>query len=738
MSVLRRSLLASPQLIEWRHLGDVPADRPSWRPAMALLVVLAGWMAALGQGAGEPAARAELRERLDLFNPGWAQQMRAAFQDVLAELGQRLSVDAEVTGLIGGVSVGVVDGLPETTDANMLATGLSHVTAVSGSNVAVLVGLVQGLLGIMHTPRLWRGIGELSGIWGFALLVGGEITVLRAAAMLTLVTLMRPRSGGRGIVGICAAVLILLLWEPRLAGSVAFGLSVTATAGLMLFSEPVSRWLRRWMPETLANLLAPSAAALLVCQPLLLLIDGQPAAGHQLAANLLALPAVPAVTVLGVLSCLLAEWASPLAAAFALAAVPGGWWIGQVAAYFSAHPFGTVPWPPWPVGGITSGLLVALLAVGTLIGARRGPTPAAEPSAGGHRWRIRSSGDRTDCGRHHRGQPWRWRVRLFSFGGAVLVVIVTVAITGVGQVLSTSRLPVGTPLLQCDVGQGDGLLVQGGGATVLIDTGESPQQITDCLRGAQVSAIDVVVLTHSDIDHAGATEAVAKVAKVDTVLIPDVIDAKLDRSALRLQARQIVRAGLGDAGTIHPVSALAAWRSTAQRTPSGAGISWRALHPEKAAAHGEAVSRPVRDPNANGLAMLIDLPELRVLTLADLDAEAQRAVGRELSALGVRKIDVAKVAHHGSADHWPGLYSQLRPTLGLISCGDGNSYGHPAAKLLATLQRSGTVVRRTDQDGRVAVSVETREPGSAGRGASNPSESALGGQRLAVWCEHGC
>lgn len=752
MRGMRRSLLASPQLIEWRQLGEVRGDRPRWRAGTALLAVLCGWMLALSQGAGEPAARSELRRSLELFDPDWAEQMRAAFGRILADLGGLLPLSPEVTGLIGGVSVGVVDGLPDTTDENMLATGLAHITAVSGSNVAVLVGMVQGLLGLMHTPRLWRGVGELAGIWGFVLLVGGEVTVLRAAAMLTLVTLLRPWSGGRGVVGICVAVVILLLWEPQLAGSVAFGLSVTATAGLMLFSGPVARWLCRWMPEAIANLLAPSTAALMACQPLLLLIDGQPASGHQLAANLLALPAVPAVTVLGVLSCLTAAWAPWLAVVFAMLAAPGGWWIGQVAAHFSSHPFGAIPWPSWPAGGMASGLLLTLLTVGTLIGSGHGPTSTASSSTGSRRLSIRSSDERRDHEAHRprrrrsrrhrprRHRPrlnWRRRVRLVSFGGALLVATATAAVTGIGHVLSASRLPVGTPILQCDVGQGDSLLVQGSGATVLIDTGESEQKITDCLRGAQVTAIDVVVLTHSDVDHAGATEAVAKVAQVDTVLIPDIVDAKLDRAAGRLQARQVVRAGLGDAGSIQAVSGLDSARSSTQQTPTGAGIAWRALHPKKAAP-GAAGGRPVNDPNASSLAMLIDLPDLRLLTLADLNAEGQRSVARELSALGVRRIDVVKVAHHGSADHWPGLYLELRPTLGLISCGRGNSYGHPTSKLLATLQRSGTAVRRTDQHGRVAVSAEPPEVEEGTRKAPRAHESARGGQRLAVWCEHGC
>jgi competence protein ComEC len=86
--------------------------------------------------------------------------------------------------------------------------------------------------------------------------------------------------------------------------------------------------------------------------------------------------------------------------------------------------------------------------------------------------------------------------------------------------------------------------------------------------------------------------------------------------------------------------------------------------------------------------------------LGDLGEQAQSLV---LAAGPIARVDVVKVAHHGSADQNPRTYEALSAAIGLIGVGAGNTYGHPTQLLLDMLDANGTVPFRTDRDGLVLV-----------------------------------
>lgn len=79
------------------------------------------------------------------------------------------------------------------------------------------------------------------------------------------------------------------------------------------------------------------------------------------------------------------------------------------------------------------------------------------------------------------------------------------------------------------------------------------------------------------------------------------------------------------------------------------------------------------------------------------------------------RVDVLKVAHHGSGHQDPGLLRSARPRFALISCGTDNPYGHPAARTLEALEAAGAKVLRTDTDGAIAVSGSGAGLRAAGR-----------------------
>ena len=187
------------------------------------------------------------------------------------------------------------------------ATGLGHLLAVSGQNVAFLMALARPLMERVGLRARWvLGLGVLV---VFVLVTRAEASVLRAAAMaavaLTASGLGRVAPGAR-VLGL--AVLALLLADPLLVHSTGFRLSVAATAGLLVGVRPLARRLPG--PRALAEPLATTLAAQAATAPLLVgMAGGVPAVAT--VANLLAVPAAGLVMMLGLSSGLAAGFVRP-------------------------------------------------------------------------------------------------------------------------------------------------------------------------------------------------------------------------------------------------------------------------------------------------------------------------------------------------------------------------------------------------------------------------------------------
>ena len=253
----------------------------------------------------------------------------------------------------------------------------------------------------------------------------------------------------------------------------------------------------------------------------------------------------------------------------------------------------------------------------------------------------------------------------------------------VWQLLPTPRLPppTGLRLIFLDVGQGDAILLQVPEGAVLVDQGPPEAEVAQQLRDLGVHRLAALVLTHPQRDHVGGAEEVLRRVAVDRVLDP--------RLAL---ASEYQSAAIGEAEhrgvEIVEVRAGASFRL--------GRLLLRALWPDRPGTPGE-------DPNRLPVVLLATYGETDALLTADAETEV---TARLLS----RRIEILKVAHHGSED--PGLAAELRelrPTIAVISCGRGNDYGHPRPATLAALRASpGLSLYRTDEDGRVLVESDGR------------------------------
>lgn len=204
--------------------------------------------------------------------------------------------------------------------------GMSHLTAVSGQNVAYLLAMMAPLLGYLtRTRRLAATLGIIA--W-FVMLTRGEPSVLRASVMASLVTVggfFRWGLNGRVVL---AATTIVLLWiDPMLSRSVGFALSVGATAGLAWCSAATGRIFgTRGVRGIVASTVAAQAGTFLVSTA----IFGVPPV-VSLVANPLSIPVAGVVMTIGLPLSMVASFAAPLAPVVEIILTPLVWWVAMVA-----------------------------------------------------------------------------------------------------------------------------------------------------------------------------------------------------------------------------------------------------------------------------------------------------------------------------------------------------------------------------------------------------------------------
>ncbi|GAA1812058.1 ComEC/Rec2 family competence protein [Agromyces neolithicus] len=438
----------------------------------------------------------------------WSGALRAGFGDAAASLG------GDGGALVPGLAIGDTSAVGAPLDDAMKASSLSHLTAVSGANCAIVTAAAFALAAAAGLGRGTRVGVALVALVGFIVLVTPESSVVRAGAMavVVLIALASGRPHG-GVSALAVAVIALLCVDPWYARDYGFALSVCATAGLLLLAGPLAKAMARVMPTPLAIVLGVPLAAQLACQPVLILLD--PALSlYGVPANLLAAPAAPVGTIAGLVGCLLLPLLPSVGFAFLqIAWVPASW-IALVAHAAAALPFGRLPWIPDAAG---AALLVACTALALWLVLDRTPRP---------------------------------RIRAAAIAVLLIAVALPVGISLGAPTLGRALRPGSWTIAACDIGQGDAVLLRSGGATALIDTGPDPAALRRCLDFLAVDHIDLLVLTHWDADHAGGTSAV--VGRVDTVVHGPLDDERSSRARDPLVAggARAVEVTAGDRGLL--------------------------------------------------------------------------------------------------------------------------------------------------------------------------------------------
>ncbi len=538
--------------------------------------------------------------------------------------------------LLSGLVLGTREGI----DVHALRdAGLSHLVVVSGRHVAVLLaGLltVASACGVGHRGRHRLA---LAGLWWFVLLTRWQPSVLRAAVMATMALVAALRGRSRDTVHTLAiTALLLLLADPMLARQPGFALSVLAAAGVMV---AVRR--RDGDPPTgVALAVRATVGAQIATAPIILTIAGAvPLAA--VPANLIGAPAAMAAQSIGVIAAALAAATAPGAVVVArLAAVPLAAFEWAATAFLRA--------PTLTVRSLP--VVIAVTGLALLVGRLAGPR----------------------------------RLRLVLVGPGVLL-LAGVAVAGIRP----PDAPQVLRLVVADVGQGDALLIEapdgGDGARMLVDGGPEPDTLAQMLRSRRLRALDAVVLTHGDHDHAGGLASVLERVRVGMLIVPAGDPALRDAAG---SAREAVAAAR--AADVPIVGAHAG-----QRFALGAArVDVLAPTP---------LPTPGAGRNSRSIVMRVTGAHGAMLLTGDADATSQL---RLLARPDRLRADVLKVPHHGGDTNTEGFLDAAHAAVAVASVGAANRYGHPHPTTVADV--APVPLWRTDRDGTITIELTAKGP----------------------------
>ena len=240
-----------------------------------------------------------------------------------------------------------------------------------------------------------------------------------------------------------------------------------------------------------------------------------------------------------------------------------------------------------------------------------------------------------------------------------------------------------------DVGQGDAILIRTSEGNMLIDSGDlasdSQAKLANYLEKEGIESFEYVIFTHTDADHIGSGDIIIKNYDVKTVIMPD------------YQATTKVYKRLVDAIAAKDVELILIGEDEDCKEPGYTFDLGHVLH---------TVMAPTEDfKDANEMSVVIKsvYGETSILLTGDAEQKSEEAMLDEY-VKGELDVDILKAGHHGShSSTTQDFFDELTPEAVLISCGEGNKYGHPHKEILATCEEANVEVYRTDLNGTIIV-----------------------------------
>ena len=422
--------------------------------------------------------------------------------------------EGERRAVLAGVVLGEDGGLEKDLRDSFRASGLYHLLAVSGQNVAYVVAGAILLAWTLGLPRRAGEAGALCAIAAYVLAVGWQPSVVRAGVAGALASLAwlasRPRDRWYFLL---TGAAVLLAWNPYGLLDPGFQLSFAAVASIFLLVPRIERALDGYpVPRWLTGGLAVSLACGIATAPILL-VDFGAIPLYSILANALAAPVVAPLLGLALAAATLHPFLPEAAAAIA-------WADGWLAAYlaFCARTVGGLPHAQ-ATSAAAVGLVGGALAVGAFVARARGPG---------------------------------LRRTAVAVGVALALVVAWRSVPS-----GPAPPPTGLRLTVLDVGQGDAILLQVPEGAVLVDEGPPEADVADQLDGLGVDRLAALVLTHPERDHVGGAADVLERIPVEAVVDPRIpADSEDEARALAAARERGVPVRTARAGSEYRIGAL--------------------------------------------------------------------------------------------------------------------------------------------------------------------------------------
>ncbi len=558
------------------------------------------------------------------------QRLRVQIQTLLAR-----AFPGDVLPFVKALLLGSTEDISYELDTVFKTSGIRHVIAVSGMHVSVLYGLLNLLSLRRKYLTLLLSIPVLI---LFAAMAGFTPSVTRACIMVGLMVIAQAANREYDApTALSFSCLVMLCVNPLVITSVSFQLSAGCVAGILLFSSRIHNWMLARIDK-------------LKSKPLRRLLQGI---------------SLSFSVTLGAMSL-----TTPLSA----------WYFSAVSLVGLAANLATL----WAVNLLFNGIILTIPlfllweGAGTFFASVLSWLGRYVMSAAGLLSRLPVAAVYTQS---------IYIVFWFLFVYLLLAVflllkkkrpalLVCCAVLGLCLALLASWVePIMSParLTVLDVGQGQAILLQSHGRTVVIDCGgdrdESAADLTaQTLLSQGIRSVDALILTHGDRDHAGGAAYLMDRIRIDSVILPGTTDPE----ELCLSCDNTI------AVTRKLVLTLGSSRIT--------------------------VFPPafVNEDNENSLCILIESENFAALITGDRSSLGERLLLREYE---LPDVDILIAGHHGSKHSTSEeLLSAVTPETVIISVGENNYYGHPAPELLERLEAFGCQVLRTDQMGTIVVS----------------------------------
>lgn len=487
---------------------------------------------------------------------------------------RELSSGGDGGALIPGMVLGDTSlQSPQFRDA-MRRCGLTHLTAVSGANFAIISLFVLWCMQWFFRKIRIRVIVTAIALSGFIALVRPSPSVLRAAAMASVVLFARAvgqRSDALPALGF--AIAIVVVGDPWQARDPGFALSVLATAGLLILAPRIVLGLSKFLPTKIAGALSPPIAAVVMCAPILVALSGY-IGPMTVIANVLVAPVVAPITVFGFIAAILSPIA-PHVSSFILYFVrfPASW-IASVAKWASR----------FPVLELSTGLVgfsVALFTVVAVLALVR------------RRKKV-----------------------------IIAVALLALSLTWLG------RWPGGDwQVANCNVGQGDSMVVNlGNHRAIVIDTGPDPALVDRCLNQLGVKQIPLLVLTHFHADHVEGVAGVIHGRSIGQVWVSNnaepIFESNHIRQVLGIRAR-IVIAERGLSTTM---------------TSNRGDISLDILWPDSTAQSFDVLPGDGSAINNSSVALLLNAPDFSLFVAGDIEPPVQAEILDSVGKIDIYKV----------------------------------------------------------------------------------------------------